>query len=303
MTDLDFAAILPQWSEQAHPEGFRRVAGAAEEAGLDAVWGGDHIAFPAEMPDGAADWARIDSPTYDVFSVMGFLAGVTEDVRLGTNICVAPLRHPVHLAKLALSVSALSGGRFELGVAVGWMDTEFDVLDVPFEQRGSRTDEFLELFGDVLSEPELAFDGPHHEFDRTGFYPRPEGGLRTWVGGTAGASVRRVAEFGDGWTIGNFSPDGLAEQRARLDRAWTDFDRAGDPALAHAHDVYVTDGEGDDVPETDSPLVGPPAAVAEGVAAYAEAGATQVNVRLRGLSVEERVEQIHRFGDDVVPLL
>jgi probable F420-dependent oxidoreductase len=303
MADLDFAAILPQWSAQAHAEGFERTATAAEAAGLDAVWGGDHVVFPADIPADAADWAAIDTPTYDVFTVMGFLASVTDDVRLGTNICVAALRHPVHLAKLALSLSALSEGRFELGVAVGWLDGEFDVLDVPFEERASRTDEFLELFGRVREEADLDFEGPHHEFDRAGFYPRPEGDLDVWVGGTAGASVRRVAQFGDGWTIGNFSPAELREQRARLDAAWADFDRAGEPELAHAHDVYVT-GDGDPgpgVPDTESPLVGPPAAVAEGVAAYAEAGATQVNVRLRGLSVAERVKQLHRFGDEVLP--
>jgi len=301
MTDLDFGAILPQWSGQAHAEGFERTARAAEAAGLDAVWGGDHVVFPADIPEGAADWAAVDTPTYDVFTVMGYLANATEDVRLGTNIAVAPIRHPAHLAKLALSLSALSGGRFDLGVAVGWLDGEFELLDVPFEERGSRTDEFLDFFRGVLADPELPFEGPHHSMDRAGYYPRPDGDLRVWVGGTAGASVRRAGQYGDGWTIGNFSPAELAEQRDRLESAWADFDRDGEPRLSHTHDVYVTEHPGEETPDTDSPLVGRPADVAQSVAAYAAAGATQVNLRLRGLSVEERVEQIHRFGDEVIP--
>ncbi|MFB6218924.1 MAG: TIGR03619 family F420-dependent LLM class oxidoreductase [Halobacteriaceae archaeon] len=300
MTDLDFGVILPQWSDEATAEGFERVARAADRAGLDAVWGGDHVVFPADeaIPDSAADWARVDSPTYDVFAVMGMLAGVTEDVRLATNICVAPLRHPAHLAKLALSLSALSGGRFDLGVAVGWLDAEFDLLDVPFEERGPRTDEFLAFFGEVLAEPELSFEGPFHSIGPSGYYPRPEN-LGVWVGGTAGASVRRTAEYGDGWTIGNYAPADLADERERLDRAWADFGRDGDPDLAHTHDAYV----GADPPDWESPLAGAPGEVADGVAAYAEAGATQVNLRQRGLPVGERVEQIERFADEVIPRL
>jgi alkanesulfonate monooxygenase SsuD/methylene tetrahydromethanopterin reductase-like flavin-dependent oxidoreductase (luciferase family) len=168
---------------------------------------------------------------------------------------------------------------------------------VPFEQRGERTDEFLAFFEEALEEPELRFEGPHHSVRRSGYYPRPAGDLRVWVGGTAGAAVRRTAEFGDGWTIGNVTPEELADQRARLHRAWADFDRDGDPRLALTNDVYV----GSDPPDWDSPLVGEPATVAGALADYREAGATQVNLRQRGLSVEERVAQIRRVADDVLP--
>lgn len=303
--DLDIGVILPQWSEQATPDGFRRIAEAADERDYDAVWGGDHIVMPEDIPDDAADWAEIDTPTYDVFTVLSHVAGVTESIRLGTNICVAPIRHPVHLAKLALSLDNLSDGRFELGVAVGWLEAEYEVLDVPFEDRGALTDEFLELFDRACSEGSFSFDGPFHSFERTGFYPRPHGdGIKTWIGGRAGASVRRVGEHGDGWTIGNLEPGELAEQRERLERAWADFERESSPSLAHTNDTYVV-REDEEVPDryADSPQSGSPEAIAESIDAYADAGATRINLRLRGLSIEDRIEQIHRFADEVRPLL
>lgn len=303
--DLDFGVILPQWSDQATPEGFQRIAKTAERCGFDAVWGGDHIVFPAEFPEDAADWAELDTPTYDIFTVLAYVAGVTESIRIGTNICVAPLRHPVHLSKLALSLDALSGGRFEIGVAVGWLENEYKVLDIPFDERGALTDEFLELFEQVCAEDEISFDGSHHSFQRSGFYPRPvDDDIKVWIGGRAGASVRRVAEFGDGWTIGNLTPEELSEERSRLQKAWCDFNREGEPALSHTHDVYTA--EGAQTPPEDyaeSPTSGTSEEIASAIGAYANAGATQINLRLRGLSIDERVDQIERFADEVIPAI
>lgn len=303
--DIDFGVILPQWSDQATPEGFRRTTEVAERCGFNSVWGGDHIVFPGEFPEDAADWAGVDTPTYDVFTVLSYVTGATDSIEVGTNICVAALRHPVHLTKLAFSLDALSEGRFELGVAVGWLESEFEVLDVPFEDRGALTDEFLEIFDRACAEDEFAFDGQHHSFQRSGFHPRPEGDdITVWVGGRAGASVRRVAEYGDGWTIGNLTPAELAEERQRLERAWDDFDREGVPALSHTHDVYVTE-DGESLPEryADSPTAGTSEEIAEAIDKYVDVGATRINLRLRGLPVDERIEQIERFADEVMPVL
>lgn len=303
--EIDFGVILPQWSEQATPEGIRRTAETAERCGFDSVWGGDHIVFPAEFPADAADWAEIDTPTYDIFTVLSYVSGATESINVGTNICVAPLRHPVHLAKLALSIDSLSEGRFELGIAVGWLKNEYDILDVSFGNRGELTDEFLELFDAVCANGEVEFDGQYHSFQQAGFYPRPaEGDIPVWVGGRSGAAVRRVAEYGDGWTIGNLTPEELANEHNRLKQAWDDFDRDGAPALSHTHDTYVTQDR-QSLPEgyTASPTAGTSEEVAEAIEEYADAGATRINLRLRGLSIDERVEQIERFSDEVIPML
>ena len=296
---IAFGLFLPQWNERAGPDTWRRIARAAEENGFDAVSRGDHVAYPSDPND--ENWTDSSMNAYDVFSVLSYVAGITDELTLGTNICVAPLRHPVHLAKLALSLDALSAGRFEFGVAVGWLRREFAVLDVPFDERGSRTDEFLDLFATACEEPEFAFEGPHHSFDTTGFHPRPagDGGPPIMIGGNSGAAFRRLAEFGDGWLI-SASPDEVSSARRRIMAAWKDYDRDGEPAIAAGSDAYV----GSTLPpNVEGPLVGTADEIIETIDAYADAGTTRVDLRFYSTTadVEESVAQIRRFGEEILP--
>ena len=296
--DLSFGTSLPRWASWAGAEGCRRVATAAEEFGYDWIGSGDHIVF-TEKED---SW-EVDLPTVDVFATLSFVAGATERITVGSNICVVPYRHPVTLAKQAISLDVLSEGRFEFGVASGWCASEFDVLDVPFEERGSRTDEFLELFEQACTSPVIDFSGPHHEFSRVGFYPRPiqDGGPPVMIGGFSSPAFRRTAEFGDGWTFGTGDPDEVAEARERIEKAWKDFDREGDPEIAVNFGAHIDDSLAPD--EDASPLIGPTDTVIEGVEAYLEAGATRVSpgFTARTDSIDEQVEQLSQFASDVMP--
>jgi len=294
MTDLAFGTYLPRWSSRARPEAFRRIATAAERTGYDWIGRGDHVVFPA----GDDGWSA-DTNAYDVFGVLSHVAAITDEIRLGTKICVAPYRHPVPLAKQALTLDNLSDGRFDLGVAAGWLQSEFDVLDVPFAERGSRTDEFLELFEAVREDGCVTFDGPHHQFDRTGFYPQPVGDVPVWVGGHSSPAFRRVAEYGEGWMY-TAEPDGVREGRERILPAWEDFDRDGTPAIAAGQPVYV----GADPPaDVDGPLVGTAETVVEGVEEYVDAGATRLDAKFgpTTASLDEHLDQLERFAEEVLP--
>ncbi|MFB6130839.1 MAG: TIGR03619 family F420-dependent LLM class oxidoreductase [Salinigranum sp.] len=295
------------FGSHASPEAFRRVATAAEESGFDAVWAGDHVSFPAEIPDeypfspSGEPPFHVSQDTYDVFGVLSHLAAVTDDVDLGTNTCIVPYRHPVVLARNALTVEALSDGRLDFGVAPGWMRTEFEVLDVPFEERGSRTDEFLEIFERACQEGQFAFDGPHHQFQETGFHPSPgDDRPKLWVGGRSGAAFRRTAQFGDGWTIFWDRPDAVASARERLMNAWTDFERDGEPEIAVTR---ATEVGSDTERDPEKPLVGEPEAIAADVEAYADAGTTRIVIDFYTTDVDEQVEQVRRFGEGVVDAL
>lgn len=305
MTEIGI--MIGTFGAQASRENFERLATAAENAGMDAVWVGDHIAFPEEIPDtypfsksGKAPF-DIGQDAYDCFDVLSYLAGVTDDVELGTNTCIVPYRHPVVLARNALTVEQLTGGRFDFGVAPGWMETEFEVLDVPYEERGSRTDEFLDIFERAREDVEFAFDGPHHSFQKAGFHPVPEAGRpKIWVGGKSGASIRRVGEYGDGWTIFWDHPEEVAEARERIMNAWDDFDRSGEPEIAVTRATQV----GEDTERSpEKLLVGEPANVAEDVEAYAEAGTTRILLDFYTRDTDEQIAQIEKWGDDVLPLL
>jgi len=243
--DVEFLVRLPQWSRHVSAESIREIAGAAEDLGFDGVLRGDHVVFPEGTAE-VSPWSMA-TPAYDAFTVLSHVAGTTTDLRIGVNICVAPYRHPVVLSKVALSLDALSEGRLDLGVAPGWHEAEFEVLDVPFEGRGSRTDEFLELFERVQTDVEMSFDGPHHSFGTTAFRPRPvQDSIPVWIGGRGGASLRRVGAFGDGWTVGTRSPEFLRSHRDRLLDAWDDHGRRGDPGVAIADHLHVGSDPPDD---------------------------------------------------------
>jgi len=297
---VEFGYHVPRYDRYEAPEAWERLARTAESAGFDTLWRDDHVSLQAEIdyagyPFGEPDWAAIDTPYCDVMQVLSYLAAVTDDIAVGSNICLAALRHPVLMTKQALTLDALSGGRFEFGVGTGWLASEFDTLDVPFEERGSRTDEFLEIFERACEEGEFAFDGSHHSFARTGFYPGPTGdGPRTWIGGKSGAAFRRVAEYGDGWTIVNDSPDDIAAARERIARAWGDYDCDGEPDIAVRRTVSL--GEGG--PE--GAITGEPAAVADVVDAYAEAGTTHLALAVAADSLEGELDQLEQLGDDLL---
>ena len=305
-SEIDFGVILSTYGEHSDPAGFERIARTAENNDFDVVSVSDHIALPAIIPDtypfspsGEFPFDSSDD-LYELFSVLSMLAGITDDVTLMSNVCIVPYRHPVLLTKQALTLDALSDGRFELGVATGWLETEFEVLDVPFDERGSRTDEFLELLERVCEEGELAFDGPHHSIQETGFYPIPDPGdeIPVWVGGHSSAAFRRVAEYGRGWTIVWSRPDDIQSARARIMNAWDIYDRQGEPEITLMRAFQL--GTGDSV-DDDRLLVGDPDAVISDIEAYVDAGVTRLMLDFYTPDTDEQCRQLQQFGDEVIP--
>lgn len=299
--------MLSTFGDHASPGSFRRLARVAEEQAFDAVWAGDHIVFPETVPDDypfSRDGSpppsfHADSDAYDVFTVLSHLAAITDDVDLGLNTCIVPYRNPVVLTKLAFSLEALSGGRLDFGVAPGWMRTEFEALNVPFEERGSRTDEFLELFDTAREEGRFAYDGSHHRFDEIGFFPTPATDRPTvWIGGQSGGAFRRVGQYGDGWTTVWDRPDAIANGYERAMNAWRDYDRQGEPEIALMRAVHC--GTDTDL-DTDRPLIGDSDTVIEDLCEYEDAGLTRLTMDFFTTDIDEQVEQIRRFGEDVVP--
>lgn len=301
---LEFGYYLPGFSGHARPDAWRRIA-EVSDGRIDALWMGDHVTLPEsleyeEYQFGSPEWAKIDTPTYDVFEVLSYLAAITDEIHLGPNVCIAPLRHPIVLAKQALTLEALSEGRLELGVGVGWLKSEFDVLGIPFEQRGVLTDEFLDIFGEALDSGEVSYDGIHYQFERTGFYPTPDrgDGPRIWIGGYSGPAFRRTAEFGDGWIIVEKTPEEVVTARNRISNAWRDFDRTGEPEICAKHDVHI----GDDPAETHrNVIVGEPTEIVSEIEAYVDAGTTHFVFEMPGETIKEEVNQIETFCTEVVP--
>jgi probable F420-dependent oxidoreductase len=188
---LHLGVILPNFGEASKPSEIRRVAEAAEELGFDSVWATEHIIVGPEAVD---PYGRVYAPLV----TLGWIAGFTEQVALGTSIVLAPLHHPIQLAKEAASLQELSGGRVLLGIGMGWHEDEFRFMGVPFRGRGRRGDEVLRVVR-ALWKGERSFDGRHWSFEDATFEPLPEPAPEIWVGGSSERAIRRALELGNVW--------------------------------------------------------------------------------------------------------
>jgi probable F420-dependent oxidoreductase len=188
---VHLGAILPNFGAASSPASIRRIAEAAEALGLDSVWATEHIIVGPEAVD---PYGRV----YDPLLTLAWIAGWTERIALGTSIVLAPLHHPVRLAKEAATLQELSGGRLRLGVGVGWHEDEFRFMGVPFRRRDRRGDEALRVMK-ALWRGETSFTGEYSSFDGATFAPLPREAPEIWVGGSSERALRRVQELGDVW--------------------------------------------------------------------------------------------------------
>jgi probable F420-dependent oxidoreductase len=188
---VHFGVILPNYGEGASPEAIRHTAELAEELGFDSVWTTEHIIVG---PEGVDPYGRV----YDPLVTLGWIAGWTERIGLGTSIVLVPLHNPMHLAKQVATLQELSGGRFTLGVGVGWHRDEFEFMGVPFEHRGRRADEAIRLMRALWSGAH-DFQGELWSFHDATAEPLPFPQPEIWVGGSSRQAIRRARNLGDVW--------------------------------------------------------------------------------------------------------
>jgi probable F420-dependent oxidoreductase len=139
-------------------------------------------------------------PWLDPIGTLFFVAGCTERLKLGPTVLILGYRPPVHTAKAIASLDVMSEGRVILGVGVGWMREEFEVLGMPYDHRGKRADEQLALFERFFVDVEPSFHGEYYDVPAVGFEPKPfNGRVPIWVGGDSEPAFRRAVRFGDGF--------------------------------------------------------------------------------------------------------
>lgn len=231
-------------------------AQAIERAGFDSLWTVEHVLVPVgyestypyarsgKMPGGET----VDIP--DPLVWLAYVAAVTERLLLGTGILILPQRNPAIVAKEAASLAHLSGGRLRLGIGVGWLEEEFDALDVPFAGRGQRTDAYVDALRQLWSGEEVDLDDGYHVWNRVVSKPAPPGGsVPIVVGGHSDAAARRAGRLGDGFFPGKGSNEQLAHliglMRQTAEDAGRDPDAievtAGTPALGGDDPVGVVE--------------------------------------------------------------
>src|SRR5262245_13306799 len=183
----------------ARPETAAKVARAAEAAGFESVWTGEHVVLPD--PQAPPSPAPPGHPMLDPAVVLAFLAAHTERLRLATGIIILPQRNPLVLAKELASVDVLSNGRLIFGLGAGYLRPEFDALGARFDDRGARTDEYIDALRALRTQAKPAFAGRTVRFGGIDAHPRPvqQPHPPIVVGGTSAAAFRRAVTKGNGW--------------------------------------------------------------------------------------------------------
>jgi probable F420-dependent oxidoreductase len=193
---LKFGLTSINGSVTSYPEALVRVAQAAEAAGFDSVWGGEHVVL-------AEGQARMPATRriLDPLVALAFVAAHTRAIRLGTGVVLLPQRSPLFLAKEVASLDVLSGGRVILGIGVGWSEAEFAAVGVPFHERGARTDEYLAAMRSIWGDARPAYHGTFISFADVQAHPRPlqQPHPPIVIGGRAPAVLRRAVAQGNGW--------------------------------------------------------------------------------------------------------
>lgn len=259
------------WETNAGIEEIARIAVTADCLGFHHLTCSEHVAVPAAVAEarGGAYW--------DPLATLGYLAARTDRIRLATQVLVLGYHHPLEIAKRYGTLDTVSAGRLVLGLGVGSLREEFDLLGAPFDDRGARADDALLALRAALSERRPSYRGPYYEFsdmivDPHALQPK----VPLWIGGRSARSLRRACELGDGWVPFGLSFD---ELRTLLSRR----------RLSDGFEVVLSTGRLD-------PLRNPTAAREE-LDRAVRAGATIVSVGVAATSAAHYCEQLAALAD------
>jgi len=268
---------------------FARVA---EELGLESIWTFEHVMVPIEYQSPypyTADGKMAATPEtnmVDPLITLSAIAAATTTLRLGTGVNILPQTNPLSLAKQAASLDFMSGGRFMLGVGIGWLAEEFKAMGVPFERRGARHDDYAEAMRKVWSGEVVEHQSDFLEWSGFKSHPLPiQQPFPLVIGGSKGRVFERVARFGQGWYAPATNLRQLEEMMAPLDEACRTFGR--DRSSIEVSTMWV-----------------PGLEPVEIVPRYEEAGVDRLVVPLVVVAAGgDPIDGLKRFGDEVLSKL
>jgi probable F420-dependent oxidoreductase len=278
----------------AAPEVMVPAAQAAEAAGYESLWCGEHVALPD--PRTPASPLPPQHATLDPVVAFAHLAAATKQIRLATGIIILPQRNPVVLAKELTTLDVLSQGRLIFGVGVGYLKEEFEAIGVPFAERGARTDENLAAILALWTMEKPAFAGRFVRFSSVDAQPRPVQRPHPpiVVGGWSEAAFRRAARSANGWYGFNMDVETAAKHLAALRAILAEADR---PAALGPLEISITP------PGRAADAEGRPAIDADAAKRYRDLGVDRLVVHCRGREREAIVAEITGAAERLGPAL
>jgi probable F420-dependent oxidoreductase len=293
---MQLGALMPLGDIGGDAATVREYAQTMESMGYDFIEAPDHVlgVNAASRPG----WDRNDNEDlfHDPFVLFGFLAGCTSRIGFSTGVLILPQRQTVLVAKQAASLDVLCGGRFRLGIGVGWNEVEYVGLNENFKNRGRRSEEQVQVMQALWASKHVDFRGRYHTIEDAGINPRPPSArVPVWYGGHHDATLPRIASWGDGWMPNAYQPDDTALAIFEKLRSLTR--EAGRDPSAVGIEVWTSCGSGT------------PADWAKEVAFWKRAGATHIALtttfhrrhhhRIAGHSIADHLAAARRYRDAV----
>ncbi|MCP2279425.1 MULTISPECIES: TIGR03619 family F420-dependent LLM class oxidoreductase [Nocardia] len=275
------------------PSYYVPLAQAAEAAGYTSMAVADSVAYPRDSdatypytPDGSREFLE-DKPFIEAFVLSAAMAAATTKLRFTPFVLKLPIRPPVLVAKQAASVAALSGNRFGLGVGISPWPDDFEIMDVPFEKRGARMDECVDIVRGLTAGGYFEYHGEFYDLPPIKINPVPTEPIPILIGGHSGPALRRAAQRGDGWMHAGGDPAELDRLLAKLDKLRAEYGTRKD------FEVHVISLDGFTV---------------DGVKRLEDKGVTDVIVGFRNPytrdqdteSLETKIANLSRFAEHVI---
>jgi len=261
-----------RWESTATSPDLARIARVADDLGYEYLTCSEHVAIPRDIADsrGAVYW--------DPLATLGFLAAHTQRIKLATAVLVLGYHHPLEIAKRYGTLDRVSGGRLILGLGIGSLREEFELLEAPWEERAARADDAIAAIRASMSTSTPRYRGRFYHYEDVIVEPcAQQNRVPIWVGGRSAASLRRAVHLADGWTPFGLKNDQIASMTADIELP-TDFELV----LATPRPVDPD---------------GHPADARRALQALHDAGATAVTCSVRAESAEHYCEQLKRLRD------
>ena len=279
---MEFGVSVPNIHRPGGREAIREIALAADALGYHSVWMGDHIV----VPPGGGNWGSdmFTGELYEVFTTAGYVAALTERVRIGFGVIVLPWRGAVVTAKMIATLDNLSQGRIIFGIGIGGVGVESHALGVNPKTRGDLANEYINAFRVLWGSEQPVFHGRFVDFEGIQFKPLPvQKPLPIWVGGISDAAYRRTVELCEGWhwhaDVEQFLPEleKLERLASQHGRDISTIAIANQPPIRFADkptkapDLYYPAAART---KPNPPLIGPPDYIADLMNQFAEMGVT-----------------------------
>lgn len=309
---MRFGFYLPTRGPLATRAQLKAFLETAEAAGFSSVMVADHILVPASIesayPYTVGGEFLSKGECMEQLTLMAFVAGVTEKLRIVSSVMIVPHRNPIMTAKSIATSDVLSEGRMTIGVGVGWMAEEFAALNAPdFKRRGASTDEYIDIWKRLWTGEAVSYKGEFYSFDDIYCQPPPvqDPHPPIWIGGHSNPALRRVARLGDGWhPVGATAASPLPPNEMREKLSWLkelteaegrDFDK-----LTISYKAPFYDGGRPPEGEARRLFTGGKSAALDDIAEMAELGVHELTFDFRGETLDASLNAMRAFAEDVM---